>query len=230
VSLDKAKDRYRLDRWNSWRRERTGLDQAQLLALYDAGDVEAFLRAAVRAHLNILLAGETGAGKTTLAKSMLSEIDDSERIITIEDTAELLIRQPNHVRLLYSKDDRSGTHIDADALLQASLRMRPTRVLLQELRDDAAWTYIQEVCTGHPGSVTTIHGASAPDAFRRLFTLAKTSPRGAALDDNTLTDHLAAAVDLIVPLHENRGIFALGAVWFVADARRRGETARELLR
>jgi type IV secretion system protein VirB11 len=227
--LARVRSRYRTKDWNAWRAVRGGRDLAGLLALYDDGDLEGFLAAAVRARLNMLLCGRTGSGKTTLSKSVLGAIDPAERLITIEDTLELTILQPNTVRLLYSKDDLSGTAIDADTLLQASLRMRPDRVLLQELRDDAAWTYVNEICSGHPGSVTTIHGHGAPEAFRRLFTLAKASPRGAALQDRTLIDLIAAAIDVIVPLEEGGGTFGIGAVWFVADAARRKETAADLL-
>lgn len=228
--LTQVKKRYRTADWNMWRSVRGSRDMAELLAFYDAGDLEGFLGAAVRARLNMLLCGRTGSGKTTLSKSVLAAIDPCERLITIEDTLELTILQPNVVRLLYSKDTLSGSAVDADSLLQASLRMRPDRVLLQELRDDAAWTYVNEICSGHPGSVTTIHGHGSGEAFRRLFTLAKASPKGAALADSTLIDLIAAAVDVIIPLQEDGGMFGIGSVWFIADAARRGETAADLLR
>jgi type IV secretion system protein VirB11 len=222
--------RYRAARWNEWRSLRASRDMSELLALYDAGDLEGFLRAAVGARLNMLLAGPTGSGKTTLSKTLIGAIAPSERIITIEDTLELIVMQPNHVRLLYSKEGLSRATIDANSLLEASLRMRPDRVLLQELRDEAAWVYVNEVVSGHPGSITTIHGSGASEAFRRLFALVKGSPKGAALEDRTLVDLLSAAVDVIVPLQESGGVFDIGAVWFIADAARRGETAADLLR
>jgi len=228
--LSKLGSRYRAGDWNRWRNLRASRDMAELTALYDAGDLEGFLAAAVRARLNMLLCGRTGSGKTTLSKSVLAAIDPGERLITIEDTLELTVLQPNQVRLLYSKDRLSGAAVDAEALLQASLRMRPDRVLLQELRDDAAWTYVNEVISGHPGSITTIHGHGASEAFRRLFALAKSSPKGAALQDSTLIGLIAAAIDVIIPLEESGGVFGIGSVWFAADAARRGETAADLLR
>jgi hypothetical protein len=100
--------RYDTRDWNKWKRRREARDNSELLALYDAGDIDAFFAAAVHARLTILLAGATGAGKTFPSKSLITEIDPSERIITIEDTLELIIPQPNHVRLLYSKDGLSG--------------------------------------------------------------------------------------------------------------------------
>ena len=236
--LSAVGDRYRAARWNEWRSLRASRDMTGLLALYDAGDLEGFLRAAVGARLNMLLAGATGSGKTTLSKTLIGAIAPSERIITIEDTLELIVTQPNHVRLLYSKacpvprhgEGLSRATTDANSLLEASLRMRPDRVLLQELRDDAAWVYINEVVSGHPGSVTTIHGHGAADAVRRLFALVKASGRGSALEDRTVADLLDGAIDVIVPLREDGGVFDVGSVWFCADAARRGEPLSSLLR
>ena len=117
-------------------------------------------------------------------------------------------------------------------LLQTTMRMRPKRIILGELRDDAAMTWVKYICTGHPGAVTTIHGSSAGEAFRRLYQLVKSTPDGVAIDDKTLLGMLADAIDVIIPLREidagpkSRGI---GAVWFAGDARRRGSTiARDL--
>jgi type IV secretion system protein VirB11 len=233
VALSDATRRYRLDRWNRWseRGATTRQDRAELLALYDAGDIEVFLEAAVRARLNILLCGATGSGKTTMSKTLMTAINQDDRIITIEDTLELHVPQPNHVRLLYSKGVLSGAEIGAESLLEASLRMRPDRVFLQELRDPAAaYVYINEVMTGHPGSLTTIHGRDAPQAFKRLFNLIKGSDKGAHYADQTLIDMLDGAIDLIVPFHNIGSVFEIGEVWFAAEAARRGENCSALLR
>lgn len=142
-----------------------------------------------------------------------------------------MVPQPNHVRLLYSKGAQSGARVTAEALLEASLRMRPDRVLVQELRDsEAAWTYLTEVVSGHPGSITTIHGRDAAQAFKKLFSLVKGSAKGGQWDDRTLTDLLATAVDLIVPFENRASTYEIGEVWFAADAARRQETATNLLR
>lgn len=223
--------RYRASRWNKWdgRKEAVLRDYGELLALYDAGDLRGFLEAAVRTRLTILLCGATGSGKTTMSKTLISAIPEHERLITIEDTLELVISQPNHVRLLYSKDNIGLSRVTAESLLQASLRMKPDRILLQELRDDAAWTYISEVVSGHPGSITTIHGRNPEQAFKRLFALVKGSPQGGQWDDRTLMDFLSSAVDLIVPFHNEGTIYEIGEVWFAPDAARRGESAAQLL-
>jgi type IV secretion system protein VirB11 len=228
IPLSSINTRYDTVRWSEWRNERTVRRLDRAMTAYDAGDLEGFLREAVAEHMNILFAGPTGVGKTTLGKSVISAIDRSERLVTIEDTEELAGLPPNHVRLLYMRDDLV-TH---EELLKATMRMRPHRIILGELRDDAAMTWVKHICTGHPGAVTTIHGSTAGEAFRRLYQLVKSTPDGAAIDDRTLLGMLADAIDVIIPLREigagpkSRGI---GAVWFAGDARRRGSTiARDL--
>ena len=230
--LKAVTSRYHSDRWNRWqtRQETRNRNLNAILALYDSGDLEGFLATCVREKLTILLCGATGSGKTTMSKTLIGAIDPSERLVTIEDTLELVISQPNHVRLLYSKDDIGLSHVTAEALLQASLRMRPDRVLVQELRDEAAGTYINEAVSGHPGSITSIHGKDAPQAFKKLFSLVKGSPNFQSWDDQTLIELLSTAIDVIIPF-ENRGSsYAIGEVWLAADAERRGSSATDLLR
>lgn len=231
AALGEVGKRYRTARWNRWadRSETQERNAAEVLALYDAGDIEGFFQACVRNRMTMLLCGATGSGKTTMSKTLISAIPAHERIITIEDTLELVIPQPNHVRLLYAKSRIGLGGVTAEALLQASLRMRPDRILLGEMRDDAAWTYLNEVVSGHPGSISTIHGANPVQAFKKLFSLVKGSEQGAAMEDRTLVDMLAAAIDVIVPFSTTGEVFEIGEVWLAADARRRGETVANLL-
>jgi len=237
-ALADVSKRYHTSRWNKWdaRRETENRQNEAVLALYDEGEIQGFFSACVRNRLTMLLCGATGSGKTTMGKTLISAIPAHERLITIEDTLELVIPHENHVRLLYSKSGiglgdraREGGGVTAEALLQASLRMRPDRILLGEMRDDAAWTYLNEVVSGHPGSISTIHGANPVQGFKKLFSLVKGSPQGAALEDKTLIDMLSAAIDVIVPFHTTGEVFEIGEVWLAADARRRGETVVHLL-
>jgi type IV secretion system protein VirB11 len=229
VPLADAGSRYGTAEWNNAKDTRRARDMDRLLALFDAGDLIAFLEQCVHSRLNMLLTGPTGSGKTTLAKSLVAAIDPEERLITIEDVLELVITQPNHVRLLFQRDDAADTVIDPEGLLQACLRMRPDRVFLAEIRGPEAWTYVTGVMPPHPGSISTIHGHSAASALRRLFALCKSSPAGASLDDRTLGVLLADTVDVVVPLREDRGAFSIAGVWFIGDALRRGESAVALL-
>ncbi|MBX4899640.1 MULTISPECIES: P-type DNA transfer ATPase VirB11 [Rhizobium] len=230
-SLSEVGSRYDVSRWNQWTARKRGqqVRDKALLAHYDNGNLEAFLRDCVTGRLSMLLCGPTGSGKTTMSKTLINAIPAHERLITIEDTLELIIPHENHVRLLYSKSGTGLGAVTAEHLLQASLRMRPDRILLGEMRDDAAWAYLNEVVSGHPGSISTIHGANPVQGFKKLFSLVKGSPQGAALEDRTLVDMLASAIDVIVPFRTNGDVYEVGEIWLAADARRRGETVADLL-
>jgi type IV secretion system protein VirB11 len=136
--------------------ESRGQSDQTLSELYRAGAHKQFLREAVLARKNVIISGATGSGKTTLSKALIQHIPHAERIISIEDTPELVIPQPNHVRLFYSKGGQGTARIGAKDLLESCLRMRPDRILLQELRDGTAFYYIRNVNSGHPGSITTV--------------------------------------------------------------------------
>lgn len=230
-ALNEVSSRYDVSRWNQWHARTLGQQHKdqKILSHYDTGDLEAFLHECVTGRLTILLCGPTGSGKTTMSKTLIGAIPSHERLITIEDTLELTIPHENHVRLLYSKNGAGLGAVTAEHLLQASLRMRPDRILLGEMRDDAAWAYLSEVVSGHPGSISTIHGANPVQGFKKLFSLVKASPQGAALEDRTLMDMLSAVIDVIVPFRSHNDTFEVGEIWLAADARRRGETVADLL-
>ena len=120
-------------------------DETQLMALRDAGDWPAFFAAAVATRRNILISGATGSGKTTFAKGLIQLIPADERLITIEDARELVVPHRNVVHLLYAKDGQGVANVGAKALLESALRMRPDRILLQELRDGTAFFYLRNV-------------------------------------------------------------------------------------
>ncbi|MCP3468659.1 P-type DNA transfer ATPase VirB11 [Bradyrhizobium sp. CCGUVB23] len=229
--LKEVSSRYEASRWNQWRSRKTSQarQDEQILQHYDRGDLEGFLQACVAGRLTTLLCGHTGSGKTTMSKTLIGAIPPEERLITIEDALELVIPHENHVRLLYSKNGTGLGAVSAEQLLQASLRMRPDRILLGEMRDDAAWAYLSEVVSGHPGSISTIHGANPVQGFKKLFSLVKSSAQGAALEDRTLVDLLSAAIDVIVPFRACGAVYEVGEIWLAADARRRGETVADLL-
>ncbi len=127
---------------------------------------EDFVRLAVASRKNIIVSGPTGCGKTTFTKALIRAIDPVERLITIEDAKELVLdRHPNHVRLFYSKDEQGLARVTPKQLLEACMRLRPDRILLAELRAEEAWDYLRNVNSGHPGSITSVHAASAELAF-----------------------------------------------------------------
>ena len=187
---------------------------AELLELYDRGAWPEFLARAVVARKNILISGATGSGKTTLSKALIAEIPAHERVITIEDTPELVIPQPNHVRLFYSKGAQGLAKVGPKELLESCLRMRPDRILLQELRDGTAFFYIRNVNSGHPGSITTVHADSARLAFEQLTLLVKESEGGQDLARDDIRGLLTMLVDIIVQCKRVDGKFRVTEIYY----------------
>jgi len=186
----------------------------KLLEFYRIGAYKQFLREAVLARKNIIISGATGSGKTTLSKALIRYIPDTERVISIEDTPELVIPQPNHVRLFYSKGGQGTAKIGAKDLLESCLRMRPDRILLQELRDGTAFYYIRNVNSGHPGSITTVHADSARLAFEQLTLLVKESDGGGDLERHDIREMLTIAIDVIVQCKRIDGRFRVTEIYY----------------
>lgn len=171
----------------------------ELLALLEAKDYRAFMRLAVGARKNILVSGPTGSGKTTFTKALIREIPANERLVTIEDAKELVLdRHPNHVRLFYSKDDQGLARVTPKQLLESCLRMKPDRILLAELRGEEAFDYLRNVNSGHPGSITSVHAASAELAFEQLVLLVKQSRAGQELAREEIKNLLYLLIDVVV--------------------------------
>ena len=156
-----------------------------------------FIRACVLAHLNIIISGGTGSGKTTLLNVMSSFIPENERIVTIEDAAELQLQQDHVLRLetkVANVDGRGAVTIRE--LVRNSLRMRPDRIVVGEVRGGEALDMLQAMNTGHDGSLTTVHSNSPRDALARLETLVLMA--GMDIPLKVVRQQIASAVDLIV--------------------------------
>ena len=157
------------------------------------------LKAAVRAKLNILISGGTGAGKTTLLNVLSGYISESERIVTIEDSAELQLQQEHIVRLECRPPnvEGKGTVRQRELVINA-LRMRPDRIIVGEVRGEEALDMLQAMNTGHDGSLTTIHANSPRDAVARLETMALMSNLN--LPEKALRQQIASAIALVVQI------------------------------
>ncbi|HEY1016748.1 MAG TPA: CpaF family protein, partial [Herpetosiphonaceae bacterium] len=156
-----------------------------------------FLRACVVSKLNIVVAGGTGSGKTTLLNVLSNFIPDNDRICTIEDSAELQINKDHVVRLETKPADVDGSGIvTIRDLVKNSLRMRPDRIVVGEIRDGAALDMLQAMNTGHDGSLTTVHANTPRDTIRRLETLSLMG--GLDLPVAVIREQIASAVHLIV--------------------------------
>jgi pilus assembly protein CpaF len=157
------------------------------------------LTAAVRARLNILISGGTGAGKTTLLNVLSNAIPNDQRIVTIEDSAELQLRQPHVVRLETRPPNVEGAgQVTQRDLVRNALRMRPDRIIVGEVRGPEVLDMLQAMNTGHDGSLCTVHANSTRDALARLETMILLA--GVALPLRAMRDYIASALDVIVHL------------------------------
>jgi pilus assembly protein CpaF len=162
-----------------------------------SGEMQQFLESVVRGRRNVLIAGGTGSGKSTLLGALAEVIPPHERIVTIEDAAELMLDQEHVVRMETRPANVEGRgRITARDLLVNSLRMRPDRILVGEVRAGEALDMLQAMNTGHDGSLTTIHANSPRDALARLETMVLMA--GLDLPSRAIREQIASAIHLIV--------------------------------
>jgi type IV secretion system protein VirB11 len=175
----------------------------ELKASLAKGDVTAFLKLAVQQKRNIVVSGGTGTGKTTFLNALLKEVSLDERLILIEDAAEIRLVHKNAVGLVAVKGQTGEARVDVDDLLQSALRMRPDRIIVGELRGKEAFTFLRAINTGHPGSVTTLHADTPDGALEQLALMALQT--GTAMTHADILAYVRSVVDVIVQLERNQG-------------------------
>ncbi|MFN2399313.1 MAG: CpaF family protein [Gemmatimonadaceae bacterium] len=182
----------------SIRRFGAGLDVQQLIENGTiTEDMMTLIAGCVHARLNVLISGGTGAGKTTLLNALSSFIPEEERVVTIEDAAELRLKQDHVVRLETRPPNAEGRgEILARDLVKNALRMRPDRIIVGEVRSAEAIDMLQAMNTGHEGSLTTIHANSPRDALARLETMILMA--GTNLPDRAMREQISSALDLVI--------------------------------
>lgn len=162
-------------------------------------EIAEMLEMCVRARLNVIISGGTGAGKTTLLNALSAYIPENERIVTIEDSAELQLQQPHVVRLETRPPNIEGRgEVTQRDLVRNSLRMRPDRIVIGEVRGGEAIDMLQAMNTGHDGSLTTIHANTPRDALSRLETMIQMT--GMRLGERAMRQQVAAAVDIVLQI------------------------------
>jgi pilus assembly protein CpaF len=160
-------------------------------------DMAAMFDMCVNSRLNILISGGTGAGKTTLLNALSAFIPETERIVTIEDSAELQLQQPHCVRLETRPPNIEGKgEVTQRDLVRNALRMRPDRIVIGEVRGGEAIDMLQAMNTGHDGSLTTIHANSSRDALSRLETMIQMT--GMRLSDRAMRQQIASAINMVI--------------------------------
>jgi len=176
--------------------------RGEVLDLLRAGSIREALSRAVLERKNILISGATSTAKTTLLNALAKQIPDHEHLVTIEDAAELRIAQPVHTAFVASRGDQGEAAVDMQDLLDSSLRLRPDRILLGEIRGKEAWTFLECLGSGHSGSFSTVHAGSPALAFQRLALIVMRA--GLGLERPHILEYLRQVVDLVVQLRRTR--------------------------
>ena len=182
----------------------------------DAGRIEAFIRLAVVSRYSILLSGGTSSGKTTFLNAILKEVPPDERIITIEDTREVRPIQPNYLPLIASRGDQGEARVTVEMLLQASLRLRPDRIFLGEIRGAEAYSFLRAINTGHPGSITTVHADSPAGAFEQLALMVMQA--GLGLKREEIIAYIKSVLPIVIQQTKIGGWRGTSAVYFARMA------------
>lgn len=172
----------------------------ELLELYQDKDnpasVAEFLKKSILYKKNIIVSGATSSGKTTLTNMLLELVPLTERLLTIEDSNEINIPHPNQVNLIYAKSGQGLSNVTPLDLVEASLRLRPDRILMAELRGKEAYNYLEAINTGHDGSITSLHASSTDMAFERLALMVMQN--NLPMDKNEIIQYLKTTIDVIV--------------------------------
>lgn len=198
------------------------VDQA-LCAHLDAGRIEDFIRLAVVSRYSILLSGGTSSGKTTFLNAILKEVPVDERIITIEDTREVNPVQENFLALVASKGDQGEARVTIESLLHASMRLRPDRIFLGEIRGAEAYSFLRAINTGHPGSITTVHADSPTGAFEQLALMVMQA--GLGLKREEIVGYIKSVLPIIIQQQKIGGWRGTSAIYFSRMAEWRQERA-----
>ncbi len=199
LSLDDYQERGAFSEVNKGTAEGT-VDQ-DLAKAFQTGRFREFLEAALRAKKNILVSAGTSAGKTTFLNACLKAIPMEERIITIEDTREVMPPQPNRLHVLASRGGQGRAKITLQQHLEAALRLRPDRIILGELRGAEAFTFLRAINSGHPGSITTIHADSPVLAFEQLMLMVIQADLG--MDRTQILEYVRAIIPIVVQLNRD---------------------------
>lgn len=186
----------------------------RLRELLDSGNVKQFISEAVLAKKNIIISGGTSTGKTTFFNATLKVIPPSERVITCEDAREIMIPHlPNRVHLLASKGGQGRAQVDMQALIEASLRLRPDRLMLGELRGKEAFSFLRAVNTGHPGSISTLHADTPALAMEQLILMVLQAGLGISRDQ--IKNYVENVINVIIQLRRGaRGMRYVSEIYF----------------
>jgi type IV secretion system protein VirB11 len=183
---------------------------AEVRDLIDRRSFADALALAVRTRKNIIVSGGTSSGKTTFLNALIQEIPSQERLILIEDTPELMVAHENYIGMVSVRGELGEASVTTNDLVSASLRMRPDRIILGELRGPEAFGFLRAITSGHPGSMTTIHADSPESAIEQLVMLVLHT--GTRLSRSDVKSYVEQSIDVFVQLSRSSGRRQVDAV------------------
>ena len=184
-----------------------------LKEFHNKKDMLEFLKLAIQLKKNVLISGGTGTGKTTFLNACLKLVPDHERIITVEDTREVKVTQPNVAHLLFNEDDQD---ITALKIFKTCLRLRPDRIFLSELRGAEVWPYLRAANSGHPGSLSTVHADTPEGAFTQLVFMMQQA--GSTSSDERIRDYIKSIIPIVIQLKRDpnsKRFMAVSEIYFM---------------
>lgn len=215
-TLEDYRDKGSLDQVTVAVRGLSEFDQA-LIEQLSARDIYGFIRTAIVNRVSILISGGTSSGKTTFLNACLKSVDPDERIITLEDTRELLPPQRNAVHLLASRGDQGTACVTIQSLLEASLRMRPDRLFVGEVRGSEAFAFLRAINTGHPGSMSTVHADTPLGAYEQLAMMVMQSGLSAAYPKADLISYIQSVIPIVIQLRREGGRRGVSEIFFARE-------------
>ncbi|WFU05900.1 P-type DNA transfer ATPase VirB11 (plasmid) [Rhizobium sp. CB3171] len=190
----------------------------RLIALLEAGHVHDFIETAIRERVSMLISGGTSTGKTTFLNACLKSIDDHERILTLEDTRELFPPHRNSVHLVASRGDQGTAHVTIQSLLEASLRMRPDRLFVGEIRGGEAFAFLRAINTGHPGSMSTVHADTPMGAYEQLAMMMMQTGMSSGYSKQDLMSYIRMVIPIVVQLRRDGGRRGVSEIYYARRA------------
>ena len=212
MSLDDYEKQGAFDATRLTREAEVSVSVKELNDLLEKKDIRGFLNRAVNTHQNMVISGGTSTGKTTFLNALLQEIPLDERIITIEDTREVNAPHGNLLNLIAAKGDQGRSLATIQDLLEASLRLRPDRIILGELRGKEAYTFLRAINTGHPGSICTLHADSPAGAIEQLSLMVLQANLG--LSRSEIKDYVSSMIDIVIQLSRTDGHRYISAIQY----------------
>lgn len=175
-----------------------------LTELLDKGEIKKFISTAVKGRKNIIISGGTSTGKTTFMNAALKEIPTTERLITAEDAREIDLKwHPNKVHLVASRGNQGRAQVTTQDLIEATLRLRPDRIIVGELRGKEAFSFLRAINTGHPGSISTLHADSPKLAYEQLILMVMQA--GLGLERSQILEYIQSIVNIVIQLKRGPG-------------------------